>query len=207
MDPQSFVKAIFVSALVMATQSSCICERTAPEEPSFEAAVFEIEGETAFMYGVIDHTTPGVVQALVDEHPDVTRIVMVDVPGSDDDSANLKASRLVREHGLTTVVPSNGVIASGGVDFFTAGMTRVVEPCGKLGVHSWDEDGPDGSIIFGNEVPRDHEIHAMFLEFYREMEIPEDFYWFTLEAAPSQRIHWMSDEEIVLYGLVTEGVQ
>ena len=207
MDPQSFVKAIFVSALVMATQSSCICERTVPEKPSFEAAVFEIEGEAAFMYGVIDHTTPGVVQALVDEHPDVTRIVMVDVPGSDDDPANLKASRLVREHGLTTVVPSNGVIASGGVDFFTAGKTRVVESCGKLGVHSWDEDGPDGSIIFGNEVPRDHEIHAMFLEFYREMEIPEDFYWFTLEAASSQRIHWMSNEEIVLYGLVTEGVQ
>jgi hypothetical protein len=39
------------------------------------------------------------------------------------------------------------------------------------------------------------------------MEIPEDFYWFTLEAAPSQRIYWMSNEEIVLYGLVTEGVQ
>jgi hypothetical protein len=207
MDSQSFVKAIFVSALVMATQSSCICERTAPKEPSFEAAVFEIEGETAFMYGVIDHTTPGVVRALVDEHPDVTRIVMVDVPGSDDDPANLEASRLVRARGLETVVPSNGVIASGGVDFFTAGKNRVVEPCGKLGVHSWDEDGPDGSIIFGSEVPRDHEIHAMFLEFYREMEIPEDFYWFTLEAAPSQRIYWMSNEEIVLYGLVTEGVQ
>jgi hypothetical protein len=163
MDSQSFVKAIFVSALVMATQSSCICERTAPKEPSFEAAVFEIEGETAFMYGVIDHTTPGVVRALVDEHPDVTRIVMVDVPGSDDDPANLEASRLVRARGLETVVPSNGVIASGGVDFFTAGKNRVVEPCGKLGVHSWDEDGPDGSIIFGSEVPRDHEIRAMFL--------------------------------------------
>jgi len=43
----------------------------------------------------------------------------------------------------------------------------------------------------------------MFLDFYREMEIPEEFYWFTLEAAPPQRIHWMSDEEIMHFGLVT----
>jgi predicted small secreted protein len=199
-----------IAILVMsATLVACCndCGQPTVEGLPYEAATFEIEGETAFMYGVIDHTTPEVVQALVDEHPEVTRIVMVDVPGSDDDPANLKASRLVRENGLTTVVPSNGVIASGGVDFFTAGKVRVVESCGKLGVHSWNEDGPDGSIILGNEVPRDHEIHTMFLEFYREMEIPEDFYWFTLEAAPALRIHWMSDEEIVLYGLITEVTQ
>ena len=193
-----------ILTLVVTCVSCCdTCSQPAGEELPYEAATFEIEGDTAFMYGVIDHTTPEVVLALVDEHPEVTRIVMVDVPGSDDDPANLKASRLVRKHGLTTVVPSNGVISSGGVDFFTAGKHRVVEPCGKLGVHSWDEDGPDGSIILGNEVGRDHELHTMFLDFYREMDIPEEFYWFTLEAAPPQRIHWMSDEEIMLYGLVS----
>jgi len=199
------LRAIACLAMAVSIVSCCNeCQQPQIEGLPYEAATFEIEGETAFMFGVIDHTTPRVVQALVDGHPEVTRIVMVDVPGSDDDPANLKAARLVREHGLETVVPSNGVIASGGVDFFTAGKTRVVEPCGKLGVHSWDEDGPDGGIILGNEVPRDHEIHAMFLDFYREMEIPEDFYWFTLEAAPPQRIHWMSDEKILLFGLVTE---
>ena len=194
---------VVVFGVVVAIQMGCACEKPEPEGLPYEAAVFEIGGETAFMYGVIDHTTPGVVQALIEDHPEVTRIVMVDVPGSDNDPANLKASRLVREHGLTTVVPSNGVIASGGVDFFTAGRHRVVEPCGKLGVHSWDEDGPGGRIVLGNDVPRDHESHAMFLDFYREMEIPEDFYWFTLVVAPPQRIHWMSDEEIMHYGLVT----
>lgn len=198
--------AVFV---MVALHVSCCkeCRKPAVEELPYEAATFEVEGASAFMYGVIDHTTPEVVQVLFDEHPEVTRIVMVDVPGSDDDPANLAASRLVREQGITTVVPTNGVIASGGVDFFTAGAHRIVEPCGKLGVHSWDEDGPDGGIILGNEVSRDHELHEMFLEFYREMGIPEDFYWFTLEAAPPQRIHWMSDEEIVFYGLVMEAAQ
>jgi hypothetical protein len=198
------LKGLGVVVLALSAFSCCQdCSPPANGELPYEAATFEIEGETAYMYGVIDHTTPGVVQALIDENPDVRRIVMVDVPGSDDDPANLAASRTVREHGLMTVVPTNGVIASGGVDFFTAGKIRIVEPCGKLGVHSWHEDGPDGDIILGNEVPRSHEIHTMFLEFYRQMEIPEDFYWFTLEAAPPQRIHWMTDEEILQYGLVT----
>jgi hypothetical protein len=195
--------------IMLALHASCCseCRQPTVAELPYEAATFEVEDDTAFMYGVIDHTTPALVQALFDEHPGVTRIVMVDVPGSDDDPANLAASRLVREHGMVTVVPSNGVIASGGVDFFAAGEHRIVEMCGKLGVHSWVEDGPDGGIMPGNEVPRDHELHSMFLDFYREMGIPEDFYWFTLEAAPPRRIHWMSDEEILLYGLVTEAAQ
>ena len=204
MTAKKIARSIGLLLLALSAISCCQeCSPPATEGLPYEAATFEIEGNTASMYGVIDHTTPSVVQALVDEHPEVQRIVMVDVPGSDDDPANLAASRLVRERGLTTVVPSNGVIASGGVDFFTAGAKRIVEPCGKLGVHSWDEDGPDGGIILGNETPRNHQIHTMFLEFYREMEIPEEFYWFTLEAAPPQRIHWMSDEEILRYGLVT----
>jgi hypothetical protein len=195
-----------ISLLLLALPAISCCQECSPpksEELPYEAATFAIKGNTARMHGVVDHTTPGVVQALVDEHPEVRRIVMVDVPGSDDDPANLAASRLVRKHGLTTVVPSNGVISSGGVDFFTAGAKRIVEPCGKLGVHSWDEDGPDGGIIRGYEAPRNHKIHTMFLDFYREMGIPEEFYWFPLEAAPPQRIHWMSDEEILRYGLVT----
>ena len=205
MKTAGLIPAIALFVMLVLHVSCCSeCRQPTAEALPYEAATFEVTGDAAFMYGVIDHTTPAVVQALFDEHPGVTRIVMVDVPGSDDDPANLAAARLVREHGMVTVVPSNGVIASGGVDFFSAGEHRIVEPCGKLGVHSWNEDGPDGGIILGNEVPKDHELHAMFLEFYREMGIPEDFYWFTLEAAPPQRIHWMSDEEIVLYGLVTE---
>jgi hypothetical protein len=200
-------RALVAVLLTVTIQSCCDCRETGVEELPYEAATFEIEGETASMYGVIDHTTPQVVTSLLKEHPDVTTIIMIDVPGSDDDPANLAAARLVREHGLTTVVPSNGVIASGGVDFFIAGAERIVEPCAKLGVHSWDEDGPDGGIIYGNEVPRNDPSHAKFLEYYREMDVPEDFYWFTLDAAPAARIHWMSGEEILGFGLVTGGAR
>ena len=68
------------------------------------------------------------------------------------------------------------------------------------------EDTADGTVVHGSEVPRDHESHRMFLDYYREMGIVEEFYWFTLEAAPSARIHWMSEEEISGYGMATETV-
>ena len=64
----------------------CTCSSSAPPAPPpYEAAVFEIDGDTARMYGVIDHTTPDRVRELVNDHPDVDTIVMIDVPGSDDD--------------------------------------------------------------------------------------------------------------------------
>lgn len=196
--------SVLIVSMVLAT-GCCDCTDDAPvTPPSYLAATFEIDGEIARMYGVIDHTTPQRVHELVTDNPEVTTIMMMDVPGSADDPANLSASRMVREHGLRTVIPSNAVVASGGVDFFLAGEERWVETCAKLGVHSWDEDAEDGSLLLGNEVPRDHPIHTMFLDYYAEMGIPADFYWFTLEAAPSERIHWMSDEEILRYEMVTE---
>jgi hypothetical protein len=190
-----------MAAATLLASGCCTC--SCPGPPPYEPASFEIDGSSARMYGVIDQTTPDRVLELVTDHPEVTTIVMIDVPGSDDDPANLRAARLVREHGLRTLIPSDAVVASGGVDFFVAGQERQVGPCAKLGVHSWDEDGENGELVLGNEVPRDHQSHRMFLDYYEEMGIPAEFYWFTLEAAPPQRIHWMSDEEILRYDLVT----
>lgn len=36
------------------------------------------------------------------------------------------------------------------------------------------------------------------------MGIPSDFYWFTLEAAPAESIHWMTEEELFQYHITTE---
>lgn len=198
----TIASVVFVS--VFLGSGCCDCKNDVPvNPPSYEAATFEIEGEIARMYGVIDHTTPDRVLELVTDHPEVGTIVMIDVPGSADDPANLRASRMVRANGLRTVIPSDAVVASGGVDFFLAGEERWIETCAKLGVHSWDEDAEDGTLLLGNEVPRDHPIHTMFLDYYEEIGTPADFYWFTLEAAPSERIHWMSEEEIARFEMAT----
>ncbi len=183
----------------------CTCAPAPEERDSYLAAEFTVEGTTAEMNGVIDFTTPDVVRRLLTEHPELTTIVMVDVPGSADDPENIEAARMVRERGLTTVVPSNGVIASGGVDFFLAGAVRIIEPCAKLGVHDWEDEDVNDVTVRGRDLPRNHRMHTMFLDYYRDMGVPEDFYWYTLKVAPPERIHWMTDEEILVYDMATGG--
>jgi len=168
-------------------------------------AEFHVQGTRAVMEGTIGPSTPGRVLRLLLEHPEVDTLVLADVPGSMDDESNLRAARLVRRAGLTTVVPYDGMIASGGVDLFLAGATRRLGPHARVGVHSWaGGEGPRGEMLQGADLPRDHPEHEMFVEYYADMEVHEDFYWFTLEAAPAEDIHWMTMVELVRFGVATE---
>jgi len=163
------------------------------------SATFSVSGDTAVMVGEIDRRTPSRVADLLAEHPDVATIEMRDVPGSRDDFKLVEAARLIRDAGLHTHVPSDGLIASGGVDFFIAGASRAADSGAKLGVHSWS-----GSLVEGRDLPEDDPEHDLYLDFYDEMGIDASFYWFTLEAASASDIHWMTEDEIVAYGLVTD---
>lgn len=166
----------------------------------YTPAAFKVDGDRALMSGVIDGTTPKQVQTLIDDHPNVKTIVMQQVDGSADDEANLMAARLVRKHGFHTHVPADGEIASGGTDFFLAGATRTVAEGAKLGVHSW----ATGDGLTGDQVPKDDPQHKLYLDYYAEMGIPADFYWFTVQAAPAEDMHWMTMAEIEQYQMVTE---
>ncbi|CAM2007322.1 COG3904 family protein [Acanthopleuribacter pedis] len=166
-------------------------------------AVFFPEDQRLIMEGVIDSYTPKRLAEVLERNPQITTIVLLDVEGSVDDEANFVAARLVREKGLATHVPANGVIASGGTDFFLAGVKRTIEPGAQIGVHSWAE-GFGKAELQGGDLAKDHPDHQIYLEYYRDMNIPESFYWFTLEAAPAEGMHWMSREEMEQYGFLTE---
>lgn len=159
---------------------------------------FEVDGDVAVMTGELRRSAPDEVQALIDDHPEVRWIELLDCPGSLDDHAALRASRLVRAAGLNTRVPADGEIASGAVDFFIAGVMREVESGGRLGVHSWSDGRQEGA-----DIPRGRRVHDLYLDYYAEMGIDDDFYWFTLDAASSDGIHWMTRDELVTHGLVT----
>jgi hypothetical protein len=165
------------------------------------SASFDISGDTALMRGTIDESTPFRVMELVYYHPEVKTIVMTDVPGSVDDDSSLRASRIVRSHGLNTHVPSDGEVASGGTDFFQAGVQRT---CGKgalFGVHSWAEFGAEGT-----DYPKYDEVHDMYLDYCAEMGIPESFYWFTLESASAADIHYMTESELHEFKMLTHPI-
>ena len=160
-----------------------------------EAASFTVSGDTATMIGVIGPSLPDAVRDLLDDHPEVTTISMVDVPGSEDDESNLVASRLVRDADLATHVPGDGFIASGGVDFFLAGTARSWDTGAEFGVHSWSDGSRSGA-----DIPRDDAAHDLYLRYYDEMQVDSEFYWFTLEAAPPESIHVMSEAELAEFG-------
>jgi len=162
-------------------------------------ARFEVKNEIAVMTGTIGPSTPAEVLRLLLMHPEVTTIELKWVPGSMDDLSNLWAMRWVRRHGLNTHVPVGGMIASGGTDFLLAGVQRTVAEGARVGVHSWD-----GGSVEGRTLPRDHEHHQPYLEVCRAMEVPPEYYWFTLDAAPADGIHWTTREELVKYKMVTE---
>lgn len=168
-------------------------------ESEMSGAEFVVVGTRAYVNGTLGPSTPGRVLKLIIDHPEVDTLVLQDVPGSMDDHSNVRAARLVRTKGYTTVVDANGMIASGGVDFFLAGAQRRVGPHCRLGVHSWSDGEREGA-----DYPRDHHEHQMFLDLYEDLEVDEEFYWYTLEAASAEDIHWMTPEELERYSMTTE---
>ena len=169
-------------------------------ELDYEPVEFKISGEAVVMTGVIDSDTEETLKTIIDENSQITTIVMQNVEGSVDDEANLILARYVRESSLNTHVPKGGLIASGGTDLFLSGVKRTISSNAKIGVHSW----ADGSGNEGAKLPKNHPEHSKYLNYYRTMGIPETFYWFTLEAASSDDMHWMSNEEQKLYKITTQ---
>ena len=49
------------------------------------------------------------------------------------------------------------------------------------------------------DYPKDHNGHKMFLELYKNVDVDPSFYWYTLQAAPADGMHFMSKEEIEKY--------
>jgi len=156
--------------------------------------------DTVYMNGVIGSDTLEVMQTLLNSYPQIKTIVMQNVPGSMDDDTNLLASMEIRKRGIATHIPADGMVASGGTDMFLAGVKRTAEAGAKLGVHSWSDDSGKVALDF----PRDHQEHVKYLDYYKAIGIDTSFYWYTLEAASAEDIHWMTAQEIAQYGVLTE---
>jgi len=182
------------------------CSHAADAEESLS---FQADGNVAIVTGVIDENSPGDFKQFYEANPQVETLVFMEMPGSDNDEANLKLARYVRAQGLNTHLTETSDIASGATDLFMAGVERTIE-CGALfGVHSWKaiviEDGVRTEYT-ARDIPRDpqHEDHKFFIDYYVEMGIPVDFYWYTVDVAPYEGIYNVEPEALEKYGIVTE---
>ncbi len=163
----------------------------------------KIEEKQAYLSGDLGTITYAQIKNLIEEHPSVKTLVLTNVSGSLNDAVNMHTGRLLRTHGLTTKVLSDSDIASGGVDLFCAGEKRIVEKGAKIGVHSWCCVNDMTAI----ELPKDHPAHQYQLEYFTMVlgkDMGPNFYFYTLQAAPFDGVHYMSDEEIKSWKVATE---
>ena len=191
--------AFFFLIGILALSTSCKKDNISPTDYGIFSSQ---DANTAIMNGVIGTNTPQHWDNFVAAFPDVSTLIMQDCPGSENDEANLVASRKIRTQNITIHLPADAEIASGAVDMFLAGTTRTRESGSKIGVHSWSDGNNDATAF---EVG--HANHQSYIEYYKEMgfsqEDAEAFYYFTINAAPASDIHWMTDAEIEQYKLLT----
>ena len=164
---------------------------------------FTPSGNDLIVEGVIGSHAPEKFRRAAENYPDANRLVLLWVPGSIDDERNLELARMVRTRGLSTVIPANGLTASGGTDLFLSGARRAIEAGACIGVHTW---GDEEAGVIGSELEKDHPDHGLYLDYYREMGAPEDFYWFTLDAAGPDDAHWMTGVELNAYGFTSQAL-
>jgi len=166
----------------------------------FEAgsSTITVEGSNAMINGTLGTKTYIQMNELIQNNTEVTTLVLQKIDGSINDAINMHTSRLVRNAQLTTLIPADGDVNSGGVDLFAEGLKRTYIAGGKVGVHSWCcIDGKSAHLL-----PREHSAHGAQLTYFKEVlgkDLGPAFYFFTLNAATFDNIHVMTLQELQTY--------
>jgi hypothetical protein len=201
----AFAKNVFLIFLLFGLAGCGSSSVESILDSSKQFGVFKVseDSTTNEMDGEINSSSLSNFNALLAAFPLVNKINIVNCGGSADDEINLQVSKLVHEKGMSTHLNDNGLIASGGVDFFLAGVNRSRGTNTKIGVHSWSDDNSEAS-----DYPRGDTNHFPYIEYYQSVgftqQAAEDFYYFTIAAAPATGMHYMSDAEVVQFSLLTD---
>lgn len=154
-----------------------------------------LDGTRAAMVDSTDSASPAQFQAMMTVYPGISMIEMIEVPGTEDDRANLKLGRMIRARGLTTYVPAGGSVRSGGVELFLAGKVRIADPGAEFAVHAWaDEDGREAT-----DYAADAPENRAYVDYYVEMGMPgaqaRSFYAMT-NSVPNGDAKWLTGSDM-----------
>ncbi|MCV2401877.1 alpha/beta hydrolase [Marinomonas sp. C2222] len=175
------------------------CATSAPQEEVSNELIFEVNENTAYLSGVLGDGLVEQLSALVRENPNITELVLVNVPGATNQQAVIDGARLIRRLGLNTRIATTGYVLSGGVDLFLGGVERRIGAGAGVGIHAWT----DGTQIKIDNIADTDPVHGAYVNFYLEMGVSDRFYWFSLAAAPAERVYFLSPEEVYDFKLAT----
>lgn len=198
----SCYKILFICFLGFLLNS---CHPYMDQMPIGTQSIFTIlEGDsTVLMDGVINQHSLDNFNKLYRKFPSIKKIEIRECEGSMDDETNLQLSKRVNSLNIDTHLQDNGLIASGGVDFFLAGIKRTRGSNVTVGVHSWS----DGNSVQATDFPVGHAHHLPYINYYVSIgftqQLAEDFYYFTINAAVASEIHNMTESEIQTYTIFT----
>ena len=157
-----------------------------------EKPTIEVKEEKAYINGVLGKPFHNKFKKFVAQNPTIKTVVFENVPGSANDEWNVKTCVLLHKSGMNTELKPYSEIASGGVDLFISGHKRTIAESAKIGVHSWQ----DSMGTQAKDLAKDHKDHEMFIVYNNEMLGSDDFYWYTIYAAPAEDIYYMTPNEI-----------
>ncbi len=153
---------IFAMFIAIAFLTSCDKEDNNAKNLDRTFGIFKVleDDETIQMDGVINRNSLTDFNKLEAAFPKVKTINIKNCDGSADDETNLQLSLKVHQKGIKIHLMDNGIIASGGVDFFIAGVERTKGKNTQIGVHSWS-----GENETATDFPVGHEYHLQYINY------------------------------------------
>ncbi|PVZ70569.1 hypothetical protein [Pelagibaculum spongiae] len=157
----------------------------------------------AYMSGLYITGSGRTILNFIRQNPTVTRLIFIDLPGSEDDEELAHYGPFIRAAGLSTHMPANGQAYSGGVDLFLTGTSRTFERGGILGVHSWSGGDVDDASELTDNDPR----HQRYINYANSMlgsPTGRNFYFFTIKDGVDFCI--MSESQLTTYSVISSVV-
>ena len=170
-----------------------------------ELTIFRIseDEKSIILEGVINSSALKEFRKLHENYPKIQVLNIVHCEGSINDEVNLKLAKYIYDHQFDIHLLDNGLIASGGTDLFLAGHKRTIGKNTKIGVHSWA-----GEHEKATDFPKDHKYHQPYIEYYVSVGFSqkeaEDFYFFTVNSAGPEDVHFMTQQELKTYKILKQ---
>ena len=162
-------------------------------------AQVSVRGKTMYLNGVLGKVSSQRIKKALKTNPDIDTLVIIRSNGSVYDELNIEIAKKLHKKGIVTKLLPFSKIASGAVDLFLAGKTRIIPKGARIGVHSWKNKAGEAK-----DLPMNHKGHDLFLNYYREIGVDTSFYWYTVQAADYENIYWLNEDEINQFQLRTE---
>jgi len=152
----------------------------------------------AALVDVTDARSPAQFAAMLKDYPGIGMIEMIECPGTEDDLANLRLGRMIRDKGIATHVPAGGSVRSGGVELFLAGARRYADAGAEFAVHSWMDDTGLEPDDYAANAPE----NRRYIVYYEQMGMSpieaQAFYAMT-NSVPFESARWFGANEMGLW--------